>query len=72
MMTGAFGRNIGKLFSELKLVTDNVPLHVNDGQVDVKWTQLPNNALDFITGCSNTSQTLEHSCNHKRSQLREA
>ena len=27
MMTGAFSRNIGKLFSELKLVTDNLPLH---------------------------------------------
>jgi len=26
MMTGAFSRNIGKLFSELKLVTDNLPL----------------------------------------------
>ena len=23
MMTGAFSRNVGKLFSELKLVTDN-------------------------------------------------
>ena len=27
MMTGAFSRNVGKLFSELKLVTDNLPLH---------------------------------------------
>ena len=25
MMTGAFSRNIGKLFSKLKLVTDNLP-----------------------------------------------
>ena len=24
MMTGAFSRNVGKLFSELKLVTDNL------------------------------------------------
>ena len=27
MMTGAFSRNVGKLFSELKLVTDNLLLH---------------------------------------------
>ena len=25
-MTGAFSRNVGKLFSKLKLVTDNLPL----------------------------------------------
>ena len=27
-MNGAFGQNIGKVFSELKLVTDNPPLHL--------------------------------------------
>jgi len=27
MMTGAFSRNVGKLFSELELVTDNLFLH---------------------------------------------
>ena len=27
-MTGAFSRNIDKLFSELKLVTDNLLLHL--------------------------------------------
>ena len=26
---GAFSLNVGKLFSELKLVTDNLSLHVN-------------------------------------------
>ena len=26
MMTGAFSQNVGKLFSELKLVTDNLHL----------------------------------------------
>ena len=28
MTTGAFSRNIGKLFSELKLVTDNLSLYL--------------------------------------------
>ena len=28
MTIGAFSRNVGKLFSELKLVTDNLPLHL--------------------------------------------
>ena len=28
MTTGAFSRNVGKLFSELKLVTDNLSLHL--------------------------------------------
>ena len=28
MTTGAFSRNIGKLFPELKLVTDNLPLRI--------------------------------------------
>ena len=27
MTTGAFSRDVGKLFSELKLVIDNLPLH---------------------------------------------
>jgi len=27
MTTEAFSRNVGKLFSELQLVTDNLPLH---------------------------------------------
>ena len=30
-MTGAFSRNVGKLFSELKLVTDNLPLQLHNG-----------------------------------------
>ena len=28
VMTGAFSRNVGKSFSELKLVTNNLPLHL--------------------------------------------
>ena len=30
MMTGAFSRNVGKLFSELELVTDNLFLHLEE------------------------------------------
>ena len=43
MMTGVFSRNVGKLFAELKLVTDNLPtgnlpiirtVKVKDSQTD--------------------------------------
>ena len=45
MMTGAFSRNIGKLFSELKLVTDNLPQLVStaecsshhQGRLTIQW-----------------------------------
>ena len=33
MTTGAFSRNVGKLFSELKFVTDNLPLHLCRSQL---------------------------------------
>ena len=33
MMTGAFSRNINKLFSELKLVTDNLSLYLCSSQM---------------------------------------
>ena len=40
MTTGAFSRNIGKLFPELKLVTDNLPLQ--------KWSVLKSVILVII------------------------
>ena len=30
MMTGAFSPNVGKVFSKLKLVTDNLSRYLND------------------------------------------
>ena len=41
MMTGAFIRNIGKLFSVLKLVTDNLFLYLcssNWEATEIKWS----------------------------------
>ena len=33
MMTGGFGQNIGKLFSELKLVANNLAFHLCSSQL---------------------------------------
>ena len=37
MMTGAFSQNVGKLFSELKLVTDNLFLYWCSSQLRSHW-----------------------------------
>ena len=37
MTTGAFNRNVGKLFSELKLVTDNLSLYLCSSQLRSHW-----------------------------------
>ena len=38
-MTGAFSQNVGKLFSELKLVTDNLSLYLCSSQLRSHWKQ---------------------------------
>ena len=41
MTTGAFSRNVGKLFSELKLVPDNLYAEANWEAIEKKpWTEL--------------------------------
>ena len=40
MMTEAFNQNVGKLFSELKLVTDNLFFHLCSSQLRSHWIWL--------------------------------
>ena len=51
MTTGAFSRNVGKLFSELKLVTDNLLLHLWISWLwHLNWELVYSSAFDSFIG----------------------
>ena len=51
MTTGAFNRNVGKLFFEVKLVTDNLSLH--EANQRTKW-----NSFQFLSGTTTCISSL--------------
>ena len=50
-MTGAFSKNVGKLFSELNLVTDNLSLYLCSSQLRSQWKKTPCFLLRFSYLC---------------------